>query len=444
MQCFPVPRRGGLMKVRLGITAPLALASASEGTLRLPCLLERNFNIPEGVRHSVWAGGAGELKSRGTALTTEATQPGRSALRGMLLNSELASPQALLTVLRDPKQLAAWTKDPRSENSQFIRQTIQPVNSQPPARVVFVMDGSRNMASHLASVAAAIRSVGTSTETHVLVASDEVVELSGTGTNRSGADVTTALRQIKVRGGQDNAPALLRAWNLAAQKPGSVIVWIHAPQPMLLDSTEPLTQALERAGHGAPQIYEMQIEPGPDRVLEKLDGFARVHSVLRKGDPAEDLRELIQSWRAGQQRWSLVRTAVDSEAAAREGDAMETDLHLARLWALDEVRRLRAGRRADEAVQLAARYQLVTPVSGAVVLENQQQYQATGLKPADPQTVPAIPEPSSSALLGLGAAALWVLRRRHKRIAESPQLDEALIRVRKGKELAASTPSAVS
>ncbi len=417
MQCFPVPRNGGMMKVRLGITAPLALASPSEGTLRLPCLLERNFNIPEGVQHSVWAGEAGEIKSHGNALATEATPPVHSALRGLLMNHELASSQGLLTVVRDPTQLVAWSRDTRNSNSQFIRQTIQPITHTPPVRVVFVVDGSRDMAAHLAIAADAIRTFTGDVETIVLVASDEVVEFNGTGAGGRGPDAATALRRFKARGGQDNAPALLRAWNLAAQKPGSVIVWLHAPQPILLDSAEPLVQALERAGRDAPHIYDLQVGTGPDRILEKLDGFTRVHSVLRKGDLAQDLKELIGSWRIGYQRWTVVQTVVDSEALAREGGAKETDLHLARLWALDEVRRLRAERKADDAMRLAANYQLVTPVSGAVVLESQQQYDQTGLKPVDPQTVPAIPEPSSIALIGLGAVALFVLRRGRRRSA---------------------------
>ena len=422
MQCFPVPRNGGTMKVRLGITAPLTLDSAAKGILRLPCLLERNFNIPEGVRHTVWAGGAGEIKPHGNALTAEAAQLGHSAWRGQLMNHELASPQGLLTVARDPAQLVAWSKDTRNSNGQFIRQTIQPITEPLPARVVFVVDGSRDMAAHLTAVADAIRSAGASSDTRVVVAFDGILELGGSGTNQLDADEASILWQLKPEGGQDNAPALLRAWNLAAQKPGSVIVWLHAPQPILLDSTETLTQALERAGHGAPLIYELQVEAGPDRILEKLDGFTRVHSVLRRGDVAQDLKELIQSWQSGHHRWAILQTVVDSEAAARDGGTREADLHLARLWALDEVRRLRAERKPDDAARLAARYQLVTPVSGAVVLENQQQYDQTGLKPVDPQTVPAIPEPSTIALFGVGAAALLLLRRRQPRFVQSQTL----------------------
>jgi hypothetical protein len=414
VQCFPVPRRGGLMKVRLGITAPLTLTTPAEGIVRLPCLLERNFNLQQGFKHSVWVGGAGEIKTRGTALTAEAAESGRSALRGLLANGELASPASLLKVARNPKQLAAWTKDTRGPNEQFIRQTLESVPAQRPARIVFVVDGSRAMAPHLAAVADAVSTAAAAKmETLVLVAADEVAELN---------NADSSLRHFKAHGGQDNVPALLRAWNLAALKPSSAIVWLHAPQPVLLDSTEALTQALERAGHGAPQLFELQTEPGPDRVLEKLDGFSHVHPVLRTDGLAQDLNELIRSWQTARPQIVIHRTARDTEAAAREGGAQETELHLARLWAADEVRRLRAERKNEEAIQLAARHQLVTPVSGAVVLQNQQQYAQTGLRPVDAQTVPAIPEPSASALLGLGAAALWLLRRRQQRATRSPVL----------------------
>lgn len=409
MQCFPVPCNGGTMKVRLGIIAPLALASASEGTLRLPNLLERNFNIPEGFRHAVWVGGAGTIKPREDKLNVEAAEAGHSALRGMLANAELVSPKALLTVARDPRQLAAWTKDTRTAPGQFIRQAVEFAPAKRPSRVVFVVDGSRDMAPHLTTIAVAVHAAAATLDVSVLVASDEVVAL--VRTNKRAADATEVLRHFKATGGQDNVPGLLRAWTLAGQKPESVIVWIHAPQPVLLTSTEPLTQAFERAGHGAPQLFELQTEPGPDRVLEKLDGFARVHSVLRTDGLEQDLKALLDSWNTARSQATFKRTAVDSEAAAREGDAKETDPHLARLWALDEVRRLRSERKQEDAVLLAARYQLVTPVSGAVVLENQQQYAQTGLKPADPQSVPAIPEPGAGALFLLGMALCWQWRR---------------------------------
>ncbi len=96
--------------------------------------------------------------------------------------------------------------------------------------------------------------------------------------------------------------------------------------------------------------------------------------------------------------------------------------HLARLWAAAEVRRLAAAGPAGhaEALALAVKHQLVTPVSGAVVLETKAQYDAHGLHPVDPATVPTVPETGSVAVLLIALFALgagWAAQRRRRPVA---------------------------
>ena len=409
MQCFPVQPGGGIMKVRLGITAPLALESASEGVTRMPVFLERNFTVRKGFMHSVWAQARPGLKSDSKPLGLEPSNGGQVALRGQISDSELVSPQALLRIPRDENLRFAWTKDTRAASNRFIRQTIAEENIPAPAKIIFLVDGSLTMQPHWNAIIESLGKTPATTKRTVLVASDQVETL----------DEPAALRAVKPAGGQDNMPALLRAWNLAVQEPGSVIVWIHGPQPISLESEQALLQAIERTAF-PPKVLEIQTESGPDQIVTRLDGVRSLHCVMRTGSLSEDIARVIAKLYGTGKSWRIRWDQVDAQSDAEADGAVEGSQHLARLWANDAIAQLRSKHKADEAAKLAGLYQLVTPVSGAVVLETRQQYAQTGLTPADPQTVPAIPEPETWALMVLAAALFWFARSRRTAIKSSP------------------------
>jgi hypothetical protein len=89
------------------------------------------------------------------------------------------------------------------------------------------------------------------------------------------------------------------------------------------------------------------------------------------------------------------------------------------LWANEEVARILAPR--DESLEsaaiiLASQYQLVTPVTGAVVLETEQQYRDNDLKPVDAGTVPTIPEPEMIVLFAVaGVFMLWIAYMKYRK-----------------------------
>jgi hypothetical protein len=408
MQCFPVPRSGGIMKLRIGMSVPVTLDDAGQGIVRLPAFIERNFSIRETLKHSVW------VKSKSGKLVCDLLSAANGAsLQGQLRDRELASANSLIRVSRNTAALTAWTKDSRAaEPLAFVVQTLQRQNQSRPERVILALDRSTAAADVLSRNAMALASLVTNSACGIVVAGDREPEWLLKPDDHEGVSleqITKRIRSIRCNGGFDNVPALLSAWDAAAKASNAVVLWVHGPQPVELSSTEPLFQRIERNGSDT-DILSFQTELGPNYVLEKLDGRTHVRGMPRLGTVDEDLERLANSWNPNGGHW--VRTLEKRTTKPDTKDSIEASDHLVRLWMRDELVRLRKAHRVGDAIPLATRYQLVTPVSGAVVLETAQQYRENNLTPSDPQTVPTIPEPSTFALIVMALITLVLMRRR--------------------------------
>jgi hypothetical protein len=247
----------------------------------------------------------------------------------------------------------------------------------------------------------------------VLVASDETRNPGGE-IHAAAADrlnqIRRDLRRAKFSGGQDNLPALEAAWDLAsAAGSGGAVLWIHLPNPVLLSAESGLRQRIERSASDT-RLFELQVQTGPDRIVEKLDGLRAVQRVVHGGSVKSDVERLLAGWSGRSPRFEMIRERISDPQAGGSGPRVSR--HIERLWARDEAQRLSLGRKLDDAVRLAARQQLVTSVTGAVVLETREQFERHGLTPVDAATVPAIPEPGSAVLMLLGFGLWWMRRRR--------------------------------
>ena len=128
---------------------------------------------------------------------------------------------------------------------------------------------------------------------------------------------------------------------------------------------------------------------------------------------AGTLEGLFSGW--GAQGWQITRANVArGEVPA---DAAQAGRHLGRLWAAEEtLRTYKVGDPVslEKAQKFALPWQIVTPVTGAVVLETAEQYKANNLKPADSESVPtttsssvpSVPEPGTVCCLMLAALAV--------------------------------------
>jgi hypothetical protein len=416
LQCFPIPPRGE-MKIRLGITAPLVLSGSEAAAVRLPCFAERNFSIPSAQIHSLWVESDQPYRQFPGQLHGEQKGSGRHVLRGILSDDELGSADATILMGRAPGAAEAWTPDPKDPPAYVIQKVVA---RQAPAKrqLVLVIDGSAGMAEHFAAVTEAVAGVAPGTDIRVLVAADAVQDVSAADRGEKDPPASAArLRAVGGVGGCDNVPALRAALEQAAGG-GTAIVWVHAPQPVILDSPTPLAHWLERD----PEItlYDVAVASGPNQVASALAEARGLQTVPRLGSLKDDLTGLLARLMGQAKEYGLDRTRVEGQPPATP----KASSHIARLWAADRVLALvRSGKPADraEAVKIAAAHQLVTPVSGAVVLETRQQYKEADLEPADPESVPGTPEPSTLALLlatlpGLG----WLAWRRRRRACGGP------------------------
>lgn len=428
LQCFPIPARQ-TMKVKLGVTVPLVLTGPGAGELALPYVQARNFLLGDGLTIPVTLASRGELKAdlpslQPRPLSGWLTDPkaaevlplvrsfledvalgdGAFAARGFLTPLELADARIATRATSGGDFGRAWTLDPRGTDQAGVLQSPGEVPVPKVDRLVLVVDGSAALAPYVGALAKAAAALPVDLERHLLVAHDE-----GYTQADPGGSLETQLAALRPIGGQDNEPALRRAIEIARKGGRTAVVWIHGPQPYLFDEE---AAPVELPDDPAFRFYDLAVGPGDARAVEEIEDDRRFVAVAARGAPGKALAELLGQRLGKGTRRVMIRKRVASGVLAIEPGLHRTSTHLARLWAREEVERLLAVGNHDAAVEVAARYRLVTPVSGAVVLESQEQYDEAGLTPAGETTVPSIPEPETWALLFMTLTLLAVDGRR--------------------------------
>lgn len=424
LQCFPVPADGTL-KTRVGIAFPLGLVSRDKVELTLPAFLDRNFSIADDVRHNVWVEIAGvtDTTDKGP-LRVERVDDTATRLTGQIKNSDLASHPVYLIHRSDEPRVRTFA-DLIQSTTSIVRQEVKDETISRPSRLVIVVDDSPAMKPYMDSIAAALSALPKGAKSAVIVASSaakEVVPQLEDVNDASLQQSAQMLKDLSYQGGQDNVPALEAALGLLGSGKDGTLLWIHGPQPVVMRPLDALLQRAER-GRSSPAVYELQVTPGRDSLLPDWSRVCDISSVPRRGTPGDDLKAFLATLDGGHHRLVWSREKRDRTADDAATSATRVGGHVSRLWASDQVSRASVKASAgkeDQAVKLACEYQLVTPVTGAVVLENQAMYDAAKLKPVDATTVPTIPEPEEWALIIVASvAALWTLLRRRQEMTRA-------------------------
>jgi hypothetical protein len=414
VQCFPVVK-GPPMKIKLGITAPLlARDDGRQATLLLPTLAERNFHIAPDFRHAV------RVESMRPLLTSagggvEQRKDGVSEWLAALEDEALQPPQAVLTVQRKGAADTAWTEDMIEPTAYAVRQQLRRALVQVPERVILVLDGSQGMKDALPEVASALSTFPQGVELAVLASLDGVEELLPPSKVDAAAleALSERVRELPAAGGQDASAAFARAWSLVKPGRGTVLVWVHGPHPLGLMGDPAVTGPWWTSSEPPGMVMDVMVGRGANRMAVELADYVGFRTVPRTGPLEQDLKNLFARWGSTEASFHRERVALGAVQASPE--PWKTSAHLARLWAKEEISQLASSREQPaltRALELAARHQLITEVSGAVVLERQSQYDAAGLKPVDPGSVPSVPEPETWMLMGVACILLIAFRLR--------------------------------
>ena len=390
VQCFPVPE-SGRMKIRVGVTAPLD----EQGRLYLPRLVEKNFSFAEELKTAVWVQGDVEMSMDGLKGTGEA---GRwRETHGSVSLETLTSRHTFVACHGVKESNLVWAADRFAEDGErFLIREKLPGNKGGVKSVVLVVDGSKYFEPWDIPLKRAVeilrnRGIGV----RVIYAAQE--------------GVYGEKRDLEFVGGQDNLPALIKGLEVAAMEKADELIWIHGAQPVALKNGGELMQMIERSFHKV-KFCTVDLAGGPNRLLEQLQSLGAITSAGRPSHPDDLERALLKAVERKMNRYRY-STRVGGEDP--EGRKVWDQLVRWRVW--EEVNRgVAHGESRDELAKKAAKYQLVTPVSGAVVLERAEQYQSFGLDQVDLSTVPSvpgIPEPSISILLFVASGLVWRRRR---------------------------------
>ncbi len=417
VQCFPVPPENGTMKIRIGVTAPVDLDALDQGVLRLPYFTEHNFGLPETLTHGLWVESPEKVSAVGAAtnLVEEPAGNGGHALRGTMPGPLLEQATAI-RVMRGGAVTAVVAEDKHGATKGAVQQIIQEASVAVPKRVALVIDGSQRMKAYREGLAKVVAAIPDGMEFGVVLAGDRVQELCGmqAATERSRGEAAEAIRKVRFAGGCDNVKALERAWDLAGGVQDGAILWLHATQPVVFGGVESLRQRWDRRP-GNLVLLSLQFATGPDVIISALADLSAVRQVGRTGDPVVDAGRCLDVWAGRARQYVYDRSRVEGvvSESAKAGSS-----HCVRLWARDEVLKLAASRNSADkegAVLLANRYQVVTPVSGAVVLETKEQFKAAGLEPVAADSVPTVPEPGTWMLMVVGGVVILVMMARRRR-----------------------------
>ena len=377
LQVSPVPGRGE-MKVKVTITEPLKIDGSSKASVGMPHFIDTNFATIG--QHHLRLKSDRPMLSGLKSLNELVTVDGDKILAGNLSEKDITD-STFSVRLKDPVNFKSVAAIDQFKGG-FVISERKEHTAQTPKHLVVVVDASESMKGRVKEIVSALNKIPAQVKTSIVLAGDK--------DNTEPVELKEGIKQLiagNFGGGQDNLHGIVKAAELAGENKGGAVLWIHGPQPGF--NNEMYIMAPYAA---APKFYEYAL----DDCLTDANEFFKNHreigpfaAVERGGPLNEDLDNFLSKWQPGATETVIESKHVD---ALPQGVLLEQlgQRELAILNAAKDVKQLLAAGQRREASEIGVRYHIVTPVSGAVVLENAADYRYFGMEaPKSKTTVSA-------------------------------------------------------
>lgn len=359
------------------IATPLVIAEMNKAVLPMPIFTERNFEIATSHHISLTSLKIANVANKALSVKI---QPGGtlSNIEGAVSNEELASAAGTIYFQRNPdivSLVAVDFADPKHDSVQQIQR--ETFSSGTPLTVV--VDGSSTMASWTDKVADVLQNIRFK-NANIIWASDvpKVVLAKADTTSLRWSAALARLRDSSCLGGQDNGEALSLALNNIDSDRSANIVWIHGPQPVDFHKSHSLLSPLQEQNNKI-RLFEYQVVPGPNEVVKSLDQSSAMIQVPHLSSVTDDLQQLFKRLSGQTASFAIIRSFIDHDSSKFSVAAHSAEL--SQLAASDQVfAHLSATRNLNAYEELAEFHNLVTPLTSAVVLEHDADYEAYGVK----------------------------------------------------------------
>lgn len=264
----------------------------------------------------------------------------------------------------------------------YIVQNVTRVAAPAPHHLVVVVDGSSAVKQYAKEITQALKTIPSGIPTDVIVASQEHDKFSKA---MPLAKALAELDKVDFVGGQNNLQSVINASELAGDRKGGAVLWIHGPQPNLNEEIYIMSQYTS-----APSFYELPLGSGDTDTFD----FFKNHSEIGPFSPvprntnslSADLAGFFSKWKPESNDYAVTisRTTQLPKGGITVSDQEAQEL--VALGAKSQCDGFISNKHIRKAARIAVAYGVVSPVSCALVtnaVANTEDNADDSIEPAD-------------------------------------------------------------